>query len=209
MNPNAVRPCETRTSPRGAIALLLAGALTLLQPRRAAGEDRVEYRYENYAEDHGRIGIQTHGLYFKELTSKVVAHGQFVYDGISGATPTGGRIEAGSDQVPVIEMEDERLAGSLDASIRYGRHMTTPQVSYSNESDYRSTGISLNHAIDFNQRNTTLLLGVSRNFDRVKGAYEPDWQSKGTWDWLVGVNQLLGPKTTLSVNLTLSSRMGT
>jgi hypothetical protein len=72
-------------------------------------------------------------------------------------------------------MHDERFAGNLDTAIRYGRHTTTPQVSYSYESDYESIGLALNHAIDFNQRNTTLLLGVARNFDRVKGYYQNEY----------------------------------
>lgn len=187
------------------MALVMAGLLILLPPRRAGAEDRVEYRYENYAEDNDRIGIQTHGIYFeKELTSKIVTHGQFVYDGISGATPTGARVLPGETSVPTTEMEDERLAGSLDAAFRYGPHTTTPQVAYSNESDYESIGLSLNHTIDFNQRNTTLLLGVARNFDRVKGYYLEDWRSKGTWDGIIGINQLLSPKTTFTLNLTLS-----
>lgn len=190
---------------RGLAALVLSGLLVLLPPRRALGEDRVEYRYENYAEDRGRIGIQTHGVYFeKELTSKVVTHGQFVYDGISGATPTGAKMQPGATEVPTMHMEDERLAGSLDTAIRYGRHTTTPQVAYSHESDYESVGLALNHTIDFNQRNTTLLLGAARNFDRVKGRFQEDFQNKGTWDGIIGINQLLSPKTTLTVNLTLS-----
>ena len=199
-------PAETDLRNRCSLmAFMLSGLLVLLPPRRAAAEDRVEYKYENYAEENGRIGIQTHGIAFeKELTPKIVMHGQFVYDGISGATPSGAKIAPGSSQVPTQQMEDERLAGSLDASFRYGRHTTTPQVSYSNESDYESVGLALNHTIDFNQRNTTLLLGVARNFDRVKGVYLDDYRSKGTWDGIIGINQLLSPKTTLTVNLTLS-----
>lgn len=209
MNARSKVPADAEGSQAGPspwVAMFVAAALALLHPRRAGAEDRVEYRYENYAEDKGRIGIQTHGVYVeKELTSKVTAHGQFVYDGISGATPTGGRVTPGSDQVPVQEMHDERLAGSVDAAVRYGSQFTTtPQISYSNESDYQSVGIALNQAIDFNQRNTTLLLGVARNFDRVSGRFQPDWESKGTWDGLIGINQLLSPKTTLTVNLTLS-----
>lgn len=185
-------------------ALVLGGLLLVLPPRRMVGEDRVEYRYENYAEDRDRIGVQTHGLYFeKELTSKVTAHGQFVYDAISGATPTGGKIEPGSLQVPTVRLQDERLAGSLDTAIRYGSHTTTPQVAYSYESDYESVGLALNHTIEFNQRNTALVLGLSRNFDRVSGIYQAEYQSKGAWDGLIGINQVLGPKTTLTVNLTL------
>ena len=71
------------------------------------------------------------------------------------------------------------------------------------EAVYESVGLSLNEAIDFNQRNTTLNLGIAHNFDRLKGFFAQDWQSKDATDVLLGVNQLLGPHTHLTANLTL------
>ena len=54
-------------------------------------------------------------------------------------------------------------------------------------------GIAYNEAIDFNQRNTTVSLGAAHNFDEVSGTYQPEFASKGTTDFLLGVTQLLGP----------------
>jgi hypothetical protein len=47
-----------------------------------------------------------------------------------------------------------------------------------------------------------LVLGIGHNFDEVSGGVLSDKQSKDTTDVLVGVNQLLGPKTVLTANLT-------
>ncbi|MBI3416904.1 MAG: DUF3570 domain-containing protein [Verrucomicrobia bacterium] len=186
-------------------ASLLAILLRLVQPPRAAAENKVEYRYEDYNEDNGRIHIRTHSVGFEqELTSKVTAKGLLVYDGISGATPTGEPPALRSTEVPLANITDIRRALSLDLSVRYNQRGTfTPQFSYSQESDYTSRGVSLTHTYEFNQKNTTLVLGAAHNFDSVGGGVLTAFQQKGTTDFLVGVNQLLSPETVLTVNFSL------
>lgn len=184
--------------------LLLAMLARCLHPPRADAEDRLEYRFEDYSEDDHRMHIQTHAVGFDaELLSRIAAKGLFVYDSISGATPTGEPPAAGGQELPMVELEDVRKAFTLETGIRYGRHTTTPQYGYSEESDYRSHGISLGHTLDFNQKNTTLVLGAAHNFDSVNGGTLTEWVDKDTTDFLVGVNQLLGPGTVLTANLTL------
>jgi opacity protein-like surface antigen len=187
---------------------LLATVLQLIHPIRARAENRVDYRYEDYIEDNDRIRIRTHSVYAEQqLNSKVTAKGNFIYDGISGATPTGGIPSPGSTQVPLQQFEDIRRAGYLEGAITTGRFITRPQVSYSVESDYESIGISLNESIEFNQKNTIVTFGVARNFDRVTGFWLSNktiWKDKDTWDALIGVTQLLGPKTYLTANFTVS-----
>jgi len=150
--------------------------------------------------------IRTHGLSFDvDLASRITAQGLLVYDGISGATPTGELPPLGKSQVPLAQMRDIRRAGSFDVTFGYDRYTTTPQFSYSEESDYVSRGFSITQTIDFNQKNTTLVLGAAHNFDEVGGGVlvSSPWQDKNTSDFLLGLNQLLSPKTVLSVNLSL------
>jgi hypothetical protein len=176
----------------------------MMHPPRAMAEDRVDYRYEDYNEDDSRMHIRTHAAAFDVgLGSQITAHGMFVYDGISGATPTGELPPLGSKDVPLAEMRDIRRAGNFALGLAYGRNTTTPEISYSEESDYVSRGIALTHTIDFNSKNTTLVLGASHNFDWVGGGVLDHYRSKDTTETLVGVNQLLGPKTILSLNLSL------
>lgn len=183
---------------------MLAFLLVLWPLRRLAAENRVEYQFADYVEDGDRMKVLTHSVWFEyDLHSKVAVRGSYVNDAISGATPTGGLSQTG-EPFETVKLRDERNAGFLETAIRAGRTTTTPQVSYSEESDYKSLGLSLTEAIDFNNRNTTLVLGVSRNFDDVGKSGQPDaWRHKGTWDFLAGVNQVLGPKTVLTANLTL------
>jgi hypothetical protein len=187
----------------GRVAALLLALLLFLSPRRSLAENRFEYRYEDYSEDRGRMQVQTHSVWFEyDLHEKVVARGSYVNDALAGATPTGGPGYPGQE-FETVRMKDRRDAGFMEAAVRAGRTLTTPQISYSEESDYRSIGLSLTEAIDFNQRNTTLVLGVARNFDEVSGFWQRETRYKGTLDFLIGVNQVLGPRTVATLNLTL------
>ena len=187
--------------------VLIALMLQCVSWIRIRAENRVDYRYEDYVEDNDRIHIRTHAVYAEQaLNAKAVVKGNFVYDGISGATPTGAAAAPGTDRLPVQNFQDIRRAGSVELDLTAGRFITRPQISYSEESDYRSIGLSLNESIEFNQKNTILNLGVSRNFDQVTGfwlANKTLWKDKDTWDGLLGVTQLLGPKTYLTANFSV------
>ena len=201
-------------------ALGLATALQLNTTSRAA--DHFDYRYEKYQEDDGRITIDTHSALFEvKPTSWLDLKGTVVYDAISGATPTGAPplstinvlnvftgqpIKGLSSKVPVVELEDTRRAFGLEAGLTAGRHRFTPGLAYSEESDYTSIGPSLNYSVDFNEKNTTLNLGWSHNADEVKRSDE--WLSKDSDDFLIGVNQLLSPKTVLTANFTYGHAHG-
>lgn len=201
----------------------LCAILPLAPLGHAIAEDHVDYRYENYQEDAGRIGVETQSVLFEtKITSWLTLHGDAVYDAISGATPTGA--PPGVDikniyypnggtttTVPTAHMEDWRYAGSLDAAASFGPHHITPQFSYSSEHDYISYGGALNYSLDLNQKNTALNLGWAHAWDTVipyRGEYITQNQQKNTDDILVGVNQILGPKTVMSVNLTFRNSHG-
>lgn len=202
-----------RSAGRNASRLLrsftMSVVLRLLHPSNAKAEDHVDYKFEDYNEEHGRIQVLTHSAFFeKSLSSAVTARGELVYDSISGATPTGGPPIAGSTQVPLAHMRDIRKAGNVATSLRWGANTTTPQVAYSIESDYESIGVSLNHSIDFNQKNTTLNLGIAHDFDTIMPKFWPDTKHRDNTDFLVGVTQVLGPKTLLSASVTLGTATG-
>jgi hypothetical protein len=198
--------------------------LPLAHLGRAAAENHFDYRYENYQEDAGRIGVDTQSILFEtKITSWLTLHGDAVYDAISGATPTGA--PPGTDiksmfafpngplttTVPLAHMEDQRYAGALDAATTFGPHHITPQFSYSQEHDYISYGGALNYSLDLNEKNTSLNLGWAHAWDTIlpyRGESITENQHKDTDDFLVGVNQILGPKTTLSVNFTFRNSHG-
>lgn len=183
--------------------LTVALALHSLLGGKARAEDHVDYRYGLYKEDDHRIEINTHSALFeKKITDTLAAKGEFVYDGISGATPTGSLPRPGSDTVPLVDMSDIRRAGNLELDWAIGRHTLSPQVAYSEESDYTSFGISLNDAIEFNQKNTTLRIGASQSFDSVEPVFFTSAKDKNSTDVLLGVSQLLSAKTIFTADFT-------
>ena len=105
---------------------------------------------------------------------------------------------------------------SLEFDGKLGSHTLTPGFAYSEESDYTSYGLSLNDAIEFNEKNTTLLYGVSHNFDSVRveqqnnniGKTQILWNDKSSTEGFIGVNQLLSPKTTFSADFTFGNDSG-
>lgn len=192
------------------IALLLALLLLLAHLQRARCENHVDYRYEDYQEDNARMHIQTHAVAFgAKLTSNVEVDGELVYDSVSGATPNGG-LPTPNRATWLTEIKpDVRKAGSISVAIGWGINTTTPQFAYSLENDYESYGYSLNHAFEFNDKNTTVTLGAAithdRNFAKSLGG---DTRHKDSADFLLGVTQLLGPKTYVTANLTIGTAHG-
>ena len=176
---------------RGWLPLGLVALGQTLFSGRANAENHIDYRYEYYGEENGRIAINTHSFLFEQrLTDSVAAKGELVYDGISGATPTGAPPPPGSTQVLLSHLTEIRRAGNLAFDWKTGRQTLTPQVAYSDESDYTSLGLSLNDAIEFNQKNTTLRLGVAHSFDEVLDVSRRK-RGKDSTDGLIGISQLL------------------
>jgi len=202
------------TRPSYRLQLLIAAGVQWLGLGNGQAADHVDYRYEFYGEENGRIQVDTHSVYFeKKLTDAIAAKGELIYDGISGATPNGSPPHGTSTQVPLTTMHEIRRAGDLEMDLRWGRQTLSPRFAYSTESDYESYGVSLSDAIDFNEKNTTLRLGVSHNLDRVLDLPEDSrtpraWHDKDSTEGLIGLSQLLDPKTVLTADFTYGSESG-
>jgi len=89
----------------------------------------------------------------------------------------------------------------------FGINQITPSYAYSEESDYFSRGLALNDSLSLNSKNTTLNFGWSHNFDNVRDD-KFVWQDKNTDDFLLGISQLLGPKSYLTANFTFGTESG-
>jgi hypothetical protein len=98
----------------------------------------------------------------------------------------------------------------LETDLKFDRHTLRPGLALSYESDYESIAPSLNYLVDFNQRNTTLQLGVAQNFDRLTaGIYlGPDTEDKLSTDFLIGLTQVLTPRTLFNGTLTVGTAEG-
>jgi hypothetical protein len=190
------------------LGVLLSGLL-LAAPRPARAEDSISYKYEDYREASGRIAVQTQAADLEtDLGTDMHFQVEGVTDAIAGATPNGQPAPAGSNQVPLSEMEDHRKAWNADLARQFSRVNVSVGVANSRESDYVSTGWSLNTLTDFNQKNTTLLAGVAGTSDLVKTFFQAPYANKWTNDVILGVTQLLDPLTTVTFNVSGSRATG-
>ena len=191
-------------------AAFLAALLVWLTPRAARAENSISYKYEDYVEAGGRIAVQTRGAYIEQdLGTEMHLKFQGIVDAITGATPTGAPASAGSDQVDLTELHPERRKSwNADLSRQFPRINVSFGFGNSRESDYVSNGWALNTVTDFNQKNTTLLVGLAGTDDKIKVLFQGPRARKHTNDLIIGVTQLLNPLTSVSFNLTWGRASG-
>jgi hypothetical protein len=190
--------------------LVAAALLEMLWPRASHADGEANYKFESWQEAAGRIHVDSQaGEVEQGLSNDIRLKLTGVIDTISGATPTGQlTLDPATGTIPMTQMTDQRKAWTLDATKPFGS--TTVDVGYANsrESDYVSNGYSLNTQTTFNQKNTTLLLGVAGTDDKVKVFYQTPWAKKQGRQAIIGVTQLIDPDTTLTLNFSLDHASG-
>ena len=190
-------------------ALAFSFLLLGLAVRGLRAEDSIRYKFQDYAEVAGRIAVEVHSAAIEKdfgPSSHLKVEG--VIDAITGATPNGQPAPEGSDQVPLSNLTERRKAWTAAFSHQFPRVNVALGVANSRESDYVSTGWSLNTVTDFNQKNTTLLMGVAGTDDDIRVFYQRERAGKRTNDFIVGVTQLLDPQTSVGVNLSWGRQRG-
>lgn len=191
-------------------SLVVAAFLEMLWPHASHADGEVNYKFQSWQEASGRIHVDSQaGEVEQGLPNDVRVKLTGVIDTISGATPTGQlTLDPTTGTIPMTQMTDRRKAWTLDATKPFGA--TTIDLGYANsrESDYVSNGLSLNTQTTFNNKNTTLLLGVAGTDDTVAVFYQSAWAKKQGRQAIVGVTQLLNPDTTLTLNFSVDHSSG-
>ena len=184
--------------------------LGVLQPQRdARAEDSLTYKFQSWQEDNSRVRVDAH---YAQAETTLAAGTKFklmgLVDTITGATPTGQPAPAGSDQVPLATLTDRREAWQAEVTHPFQRVTVSAGLGRSVESDYISDVWSLNTLWDFNQKNTTLLLGYARADDRITATPLPAPRNKLAEDAIIGLTQVLSPRTLLTANLSFGRADG-
>lgn len=115
-------------------------------------------------------------------------------------------------QVSSASRQDNRAHAAFTASRSWENQRMTFGVGFSSEYDYSSLNGRIGWSRDFNQKNTTLSVGLGFYSDTVE-LYGIDGIQRGeddreTMDLSVALTQNLGPRTVGSVELALSSQSG-
>jgi hypothetical protein len=192
-------------------ATIVAAVLGISLPRLLAQESgaSLAYKYEIYQEADDRIKVTNHNVRAAfDLGKAAHLSVRGVIDTITGATPTGEPAPAGSDQVPLAHLEDERRAVVVDASRAFGSNSVQLEYAHSAEDDYISDGYSASWMHDFNQKNTQLQLGFAYNDDSIQPVFFTEARKKASRDLLVGLVQILDRNTVLTVNLSYGTSDG-
>ena len=190
---------------------LLGAALALCMTRTVGrADDSIAYRFENYREEDGRITVETQSSAVDQDIAPFNGHLSLTgtIDSVAGATPSGRPAPAGSDQGVLTEIHTRRKAWSGDYSEQVKSFNVDVGFAESREPDYVSYGWSVNTLTDFNQKNTTLRVGVAGTDDRVEVFFEPAYLPKRTHSGILGVTQLIDPLTFVTVNVTLANAEG-
>ena len=202
----SLRSCR-QIRPARSLGFLVPLGTAFGVPLASQAENHLDYRYEYYGEENNRMKILTSSAYFTQaIADRLAINGEFVYDSISGATPLGTHDLAG--KAVTTHLKDTRYAGNVTVEDKWSNHTLAPGFACSQESDYTSIGISLNDDIEFNEKNTTVRLGASHNFDRVRHADKKTWSDKNSTEGIIGVSQLLGPATVFDAAFTLGNDSG-
>lgn len=132
-------------------------------------------------------------------------------DSVSGASPQYVSNQSGKPvhALSSASIRDERRAADLRVTRHFEEGSLALGASVSSEHDYLSQGVSADLRLDFNEKNTTLALGVGETNDRIGATTKPALdEGRRTRDFLVGVTQLLTPVSLVQSNLSYSDGSG-
>lgn len=188
----------------------LLGALAgLFQLRSAHAEDSLTVKAQSWQETDDRIRVDSQYAQVEaDLTPDARLKVMGLIDTIAGATPTGEKPAAPGAPVPTSTMDERRKAWDANLSYQFKRVNVAVGVGNSRESDYVSTGYSLNTLTDFNSKNTVLLLGWGHTDDTIMEKFWAADRYKTGDDLIIGVTQLISPEMSVTANLTYGHSNG-
>ena len=201
-------------------AVVVGCILWLSLPKTGRGEDSLTFKAQSWQEDNQRIRVDSQ---YTQLDTDLSTSTHFklmgLIDSIAGATPTGENpnhprtptLDNPSTTIdPYAPMHDRRKAWDSELSHQFARVNVTVGYANSRESDYVSNGWSLNTVTDFNDKNTSLLLGYGRTDDMINEE-KLGWtikRPKTGNDFLIGVNQLIDQNTSVTANISYGRSHG-
>jgi hypothetical protein len=206
-----------RMSPR--LAALTAAAMALpgvhARAADAPGENpwAIDATHVEYSESgsrmHVRVNQASADVPIGE-TFQLKANG--IQDLMSGASPIFNSPGPGGKPQQVLtgaSVRDNRKAGDIGGSAFFDNNQLTLRQGWSHENDYKSTWTSLEGKRDFNQKDTTLAVGLAFSDDGVSSHDAPDdFHTRIKRDLYAGVTQVLSERSLVAASLEYSYTNG-
>jgi len=192
-------------------SLFLAGVLLLSPPKTSRAEYSFALKDQSWQEDHDRVRVDSqYGQLEADLSTSTHFVAMGLIDAIAGATPTGERPATPGGPVPLAHMHDRRKAWDTTLSHQFTSVNVSAGFANSRESDYVSNGWSLNTVTDFNEKNSSLLVGYGHTDDEINEE-KLGWtvrRPKTGNDFLLGLNQVINADTSASANVSYGRSRG-
>ena len=213
---NAVRR-DVATGPQHALiaaALALPGILPAGALAQSAPDEGVialrYYDYRDFQPGVDRMSVKSPSLYaLVPLSDSLSVEGSLVYDSVSGASPLFHDAVSGASGRGI---GDYRTAGDVRLTKYFDGNALAVGAAYSHEQDYLSRAASIEWRRWSDDRNRTYALGFGAANDRIdapEGVNAPVLdQPRETYDYLLGVTQVLGAQSAIESSITWSDGRG-
>lgn len=205
------RPARGGPNALLAAALALPGILPAAALAQTAPEQSIValryFDYRDWQPGADRMTVRTPSLYLlKPLSDTLSLEGSLVYDAMSGATPLYFNTLSGASGLGVT---DYRKAGDVKLTKYYERFAVGVGGAYSVERDYLSRALSLDVRTWSADKNRTFAFGAGAARDNVNPVNRAvEGAHRETYDFLVGVTQVLNAGALVQSNLTYSDGRG-
>ena len=185
-----------------ALHLIGACASSSAQGMPEAAQARFQYSYYQdwQAGTDERMTVHAPMVWFETpVAEKTAIEAGFVVDTMSGASPLYHDTLSGASDKGV---EDERNSGDLTVSQYFDDFSLSLGGVYSTEEDYDSQGGNVSSRIWTPDKNTTFLIGLNANHDRVRSSNNSEVDElKRSYGGVSGVTQILDKNSVVQSNL--------
>ena len=189
-------------------AFAIPGVLpaTALAQVKVEPEMRVAYdTYRDYQRDGAdRMTVNSPSVWLRApISEKVSVQGTFVLDSVSGASPYY------FSSVSTASIRDSRKASEINVDYATERFALTVGGAFSTEDDYDSRSGKFEGRTWSEDKNTTFAAGFSYTDDDIGSTLDPMLrESRISEGYLLGVTQVLTPRSVVQMNLTYNSGDG-
>jgi hypothetical protein len=194
-----------------AAALALPGVLSANAHAQSAPDQGViafrYYDYRDWQPGASRMSVRSPLLYaFVPLSDAWTVEGSVLHDTMSGASPLYHDTLSGASGLGIT---DYRSAADAKVTHYFGSQSISVAGAYSTERDYRSRALSVDLRTWTADKNRTWAFGIGGAHDDVNptnGAAEG--QHRETYDFLIGVTQVINAGAIVESNLAYSDGRG-